>query len=112
MKTERLFDSQTDRYAFDFDQCSYGNGFAQIDTGQDASYFGTWANPETLQIVCFCEGDVTIKTANDNVEFSNELKDIKHWNDKNGHRFYGIDPGFSGDMKQAFINVGCEELLH
>jgi hypothetical protein len=45
METIRGFE-MTNRYTFDFGTCSPQNGFAQVDTGQDAYYFGTWANPE------------------------------------------------------------------
>ena len=30
-----------DRYRFDFDLCSCARGWAQVDTAQDASWFGT-----------------------------------------------------------------------
>ena len=42
-----------DRYTYDFGLCSYENGWAQVDTAQDASYFGTWANPTRLMILSF-----------------------------------------------------------
>lgn len=41
MKTIRTF-APGERYDFDFGECSYANGWAQIDTRQDASYYGTW----------------------------------------------------------------------
>ena len=42
MKTIRDFKPLSDRYSFDVGACSYANGFAQIDTRQDAAHFGTW----------------------------------------------------------------------
>ena len=42
--TTREFAS-ADRYRYDFGLCSYENGFSQVDTRQDAWYYGTWANP-------------------------------------------------------------------
>ena len=39
----------SDRYQFDSGECSAANGYAQIDTGQDAWYFGQWANPHDLK---------------------------------------------------------------
>jgi len=112
MKTERSFNPMTERYAFDFKTCSCANGFAQVDTSQDASYFGTWANPITLQIVTFCEGDITKQTAETTEEFAAELRHMKQWNDESGHRFIGIDPGFSDSLKAAFVDAGLEDLLH
>jgi len=112
MEMIREFYSMTDRYAYDFGKCSYKNGFAQVDTSQDASYYGTWANPETLIIVSYCEGDVTIKTADTVEEFVEELKAIKKWNDDNGYRFLGIDPGCGKALKARFQAIGLGELLH
>ena len=40
MKITREF-CPGDRYTYDFGHCSYENGWAQVDTAQDASYFGT-----------------------------------------------------------------------
>ncbi len=40
MKITREF-APADRYTYDFGLCSYENGWAQVDTAQDASYFGT-----------------------------------------------------------------------
>ena len=45
IKTTTNFCS-TDRYVYDFSVCTYEKGWAQIDTRQDASYYGTWTNPE------------------------------------------------------------------
>lgn len=111
MKTERKF-LPADRYVYDFGPCSVKNGFAQIDTSQDASYFGTWANPQTLVIVSYCEGDVTIQTADNAQEFANELRNIKAWNDNNDHTFKGIDPGLNSDIESAFASLGLDDLLH
>ena len=47
------------RYSFDRGPCSYSNGFARIDTKQDAAYFGHWCSPGARAIVGFSEGDVT-----------------------------------------------------
>ena len=42
MKITRDFRPLSDRYSIDCGRCSYANGFAQIDTKQDAVWFGTW----------------------------------------------------------------------
>ena len=60
MKRKDSFFNDGDRYILDFGACSSKNGFAQIDTDQDASYFGMWCNPVSLRLVSFCEGDFTI----------------------------------------------------
>ena len=62
-----------DRYTYDFGLCSFENGWAQIDTAQDASYFGTWANPTRLMIFSYCEGDTTLKEAASRLCCANRL---------------------------------------
>ena len=69
MKITREF-APADRYLYDFGLCSYANGWAQVDTAQDASYFGTWANPTRLLIFNYCEGDTTLHEAETPEEFA------------------------------------------
>lgn len=102
----------SDRYDFDFKHCATDKGFAQINTGQDASYFGTWANPFKLQIVNYCEGDITIQTAINDQEFCEEIRRIKTWNEEMGFAFLGIDPGFNKELKRRFEIIGLGGFLH
>lgn len=111
MKTTHDFAPGT-RYLYDFGPCSASNGFAQIDTGQDASYYGTWANPFKLMTVCFCEGDVTINEAETPEEFAAHIREIRDWNEQNGHRFLGIDPGCNEALRAQFVTYGLHDLLH
>jgi hypothetical protein len=101
-----------DRYYFDFVACTTAKGFAQVDTGQDASYFGTWANPFTLKTVCYAEGDLTLVKLDTPEEFVAELRECKRWNDEHGHRFLGIDPGFDEELRQRFNDLGMQDLYH
>ena len=112
MQEKRTFDHDTDRYRFDHGECSAERGFAQVDTGQDASYFGTWANPTTRQIVSFAEGDITEQTADTDEEFVAELRAIYDWNVASGHGFKGIDAMLNSDIEAAFRRLGCGDLLH
>lgn len=57
MKITREFTAS--RYTYDFGLCSVGNGFNQIDTESDASYYGEWANPFRLIHFSYVEGDCT-----------------------------------------------------
>ncbi len=77
MKIVREF-AQADRYVYDFGSCSYANGFAQIDTRQDASYFGTWCSPERRMIVNYCEGDVTIQRISPHVQTETAPLTVRH----------------------------------
>jgi len=112
MKIKRSFNGMTDRYAFDFGPCTYANGLAQIDTKQDASYFGTWCNPDSLKIVNYCEGDITVKTADNAEEFAAEIRDLAAWNDKHGWGPMKIDKGLGDEMAAKFEAIGLEDLLH
>jgi len=100
----------TDRYEFDFGECSSKNGFAQLDTGQDTSYYGSWANPWTLKIVNYCEGDI-YRIACENVEeFVAEIESIRKWNDEAGWGFR-ID-AYPKRVKNRFVEIGCGALCH
>lgn len=112
MKTKSYF-LPSERYEYDFGRCSLANGWAQVDTGQDAPYFGTWANPETLEILCYCEGDVTEQKADTPVEFASEMLRIRDWADEIAGGFKGIDPGLSPNrIKDRFEELGLGDLLH
>ena len=111
METTREF-HPADRYLYDFGICSIKNGFAQVDTSQDASYFGTWADPIRLIIFSYLEGDCITQTFQRQEDFAREIRNIKRFNNENGFRFIGIDPGFNETLKVAFVNIGLRDLLH
>lgn len=108
------------RYAYDTGECSQSNGFAQLDTGQDASYYGTWANPTTFTIVNFCEGDLYRTTCDTPEEFVRGIREIYEWNVARGWVQEGkgfIDPGYPTDwavnpIYKAFEDLGIGELCH
>ena len=110
MKITREF-APADRYTCDFGLCSCENGWAQVDTAQDASYFGTWANATRLMIFSYCEGDTTLTEAVTSEEFANELREIDTWNRANGYGPARIDPGFDPTMKAAFEHFGLTGIL-
>lgn len=110
MKTTRYFKSG-DRYEFDFGMCSTANGYGQVDTPQDAFYFGTWASPYERKIVTYCEGDVTILEAETDEEFVQELQNIADWNEKNQGKPARIDPGLKPELAEAFRKIGAGSLL-
>jgi hypothetical protein len=83
MKIIREF-CPNDLYIYDFGLCSCENGRVQVDTTQDASYFGTWANPIRLMIFSYCEGDTTLKAAASPEEFAVELREIDAGNRAHG----------------------------
>ncbi len=111
MKNEHTF-VYADRYLFDFGECTLDRGFAQIDTTQDASYHGIWANPDSLEIVSYCEGDVYRERAENPQEFTEKILQIKSFQESLGHRLLGIDTGTRENMANKFRSLGLGDLLH
>lgn len=101
-----------DRYLYDFKVLTIAKGWAQIDTDQDASYFGQWISPTRLEIFAYVEGDCILTKCADAAELQSEIARMKQWNIDQGHRFMGIDPGFSEPLKDALIAAGLLEYLH
>lgn len=100
-----------ERYTFDFDECHFKKGWAQIDTSQDAWYFGTWANPTELKITSYTEGDVCRTTCDTPEAFVAEIRRLAEWNTENG---YGcaIDGMCRPEIIEAFERFGLGDLLH
>jgi hypothetical protein len=117
MKITREF-APADRYLYDFKVCTTDKGWAQLDTRQDASYFGTWINPTARKIFCYCEGDTTLTECETDAELQAELATMAAWNAENGYRAFStgkaiaIDPGFNDDLKAACVAAGIGGYLH
>lgn len=105
-----------ERYKYDSKLCANSKGWAQVDTSQDASYYGTWANPITFEIFNYCEGDITHTQCDNEADFIIEMRKTIEWN-KEREYWLGIDPGWPGtDMtiriSEAFTRMGLGEFLH
>ena len=111
MKITRQHIDSTDRYRFDFGECHRSKGFAQIDTKQDAGYFGQWANPATLKIVKFQEGDLEVQECEGPEEFVQTLEELHEWSAGLGY-WLGIDPLLDTEIEQGFRRLGLGNLLH
>lgn len=103
MKTETAFNGMTDRYAFDFGECA---AFVQMDSKQDASYYGTWANPETLRMVSYCEGDITRTQYDTEAEFVQGVREWIEWS-RNLGCGGSIDPA---GHERRLIELGLADL--
>ena len=73
-----------DRYPYDFRVCTIARGWAQIDTGQDASYYGQWINPAKREIFAYCEGDRILTRCKTDAALCAEIARMKAWNLENG----------------------------
>lgn len=112
MKIERDFIMNGERYDFDWGKCSPGNGYAQVDTSQDAPYFGTWTNPFEFTTVQYCEGDVTTYIAENQKEYIKYLRDLKNAYEVGNMKFIGIDPMLNQKLIDRFDALGLGDLLH
>jgi hypothetical protein len=100
-----------DRYLYDFRVLTYAKGWAQVDTTQDASYYGTWTNPEERKIFNYAEGDLTLTTCGTDDEYRQALAELVEWNKKYGW-WKGIDPGLSPEFRAKFVRLGLAGFLH
>ena len=108
------FNPLGDRYAYDLDHCPPRDGWLQVDTAQDAWYYGTWTNPDRLEIVQYAEGDTTRIVCEDADDYVRELRELHAWNVEAGH-WKGIDPGLGKLRDHAcrrLAELGLSDLLH
>lgn len=110
--TRTAFLQDGDRYIFDLKVCTTDKGWAQLDTRQDAWYFGNWINPTTRELITYAEGDVTRVTCETDEEFVTKVREVCEWYERNDGRRPGIDPGFNPDLKAAFERLGLGGWLH
>jgi len=106
----------TDRYRFDCHACTAADGWAQLDTRQDASYYGNWVNPVTLQMVSYAEGDISHTECDSEADFIATLTRLLNWHKESGY-YLGIDPGWPDTVscdriRSAFVVLGFLDELH
>jgi len=75
-RVERSFLANADRYVFDFNECTPESGWLQVDTMEDAPYFGVWVHPEKRETLSFIEGDVIRVFCADDASYNAEIADI------------------------------------
>ena len=104
------FTPDGDRYIFDW-LCRPDKGWAQLDTGQDAWYFGIWINPLTLEYVSHIEGDRTHIQYDSEQEFQREIQECLDW-----HHSHGWNPHIDGMCNPAIIaafeRLGFKQWMH
>jgi hypothetical protein len=101
----------SDRYKYDFRLCKFSEGWAQLDSRQDASYYGQWANPLTLRLQSYCEGDTNATVCDTEADFVTALSECINWNKEAGY-WIGIDAGKDGPIVEAFTRMGFAGELH
>lgn len=107
-KTES-FIQDGERYDFDRQLCwAKGSTWAQVDTDQDAWYYGNWANPVTRSIISFAEGDLTITRCDTAEEFCSELNLMAAWHATQGS-YLRIDP--KEKHQSLWLELGLGHLM-
>lgn len=106
--SRREFHPMADRYAFDEGRCAWSKGWVQVDTTQDASYYGTWAHLEDRRILCFAEGDIITTECADAESFAREMRRLHEWSADRGE-WLGVDADTRADAWRA---AGLGDLLH
>ena len=113
MKITRKFVPDANRYIFDFMKVESPTNqkmpLAQIDTYQDAEYFGVWTNPFKRQIITYAEGDITIQKGESEKEYKRALIDAILFYRDGGKCF--IDPMCNDELKAELERLGMEEFL-
>ena len=112
IKTTRKFVGHNvdNRYAYDFGLCSNKGDWAQMDTSQDAPWFGQWANPFARKIICYAEGDHTLIECDTDAEFTAKLDEIAAFHREND-QWKGIDT-WSVRIRERFVAAGSKHLVH
>jgi len=99
-----------DRYQFDFILCTSKLGWVQIDTSQDASYFGNWFNPVSRTFVSFTEGDLTMTACENDMQLIAELLRIMQFYDTDEQPVM-LDPGFNLDVIRLLVQLGLTDRM-
>ena len=98
-----------DRYRYDH---GLPADFAQLDTSEDASYYGNWASAQRRVLFSYCEGDCTTTVCTTDEEFKAEIQKFTDFCDRIGYRFFGVDPGLKPGAKKPWDAMGLAHLLH
>ncbi len=112
MEQIRTFVGDGDRYMFDFKFCQAANGWAQVDTAQDAWYYGNWANPFRLELISYAEGDVCRTKCDTEAEFKAEIERTCAWHTENDGKRAMVDGMCRPEIIERFKALGLEEWMH
>lgn len=114
--TRRTFRPDVNRYVFDFELCTYAKGWAQVDTYQDASYFGIWTQPWERRTVTFAEGDLDQEFCISDADYSSALlRCVLAYSDGTDRWPHAkIDPGIrtAFAMRDRLSQLGLVAYLH
>ena len=107
------------RYTFDW-FLKPSDGWCQMDTDTDASYYGHWINPHKRAIISFVEGDVIVTVCATVEAFVAEVTGHADFHTKHAmtDKVYrngkgvAIDTFLNEENNEAFERLGLSEFLH
>lgn len=99
-----------DRFTYD-EKLTISEGWAQIDTWQDASYFGVWCNPIKREIFTYCEGDLTLEKCESDEDFRAALEHCLTFYGRSGTPTK-IDAAFCPELAEKFHALGFKDRVH
>ena len=104
-------DHDGNRYDYD---SALPRDFAQLDTSEDASWYGNWASAKRLKLFSYCEGDTTLTVCETVEEFRQQLEEFQAFCARIGYEFRGIDPGWvhTEEILQPWRDAGLSHLIH
>ena len=112
----RAFAEDGSRYEIDLGVCSYFNGFCQIDTNEDASWFGLWTNPEQMVVASYIEGDIAVERGENPADYRAALvRTLLSYGHSNPDRKHAmIDLGISrrAEFRDRFTELGLASYLY
>ena len=103
IKRETFFEDDISRYNFD------AKGYAQLDTTEDAWYYGHWIDFKNLKIISYAEGDVSIETCENKEEFKKLLKKVVDFLKFKTESFKGLDLMCNENNIKIFESLGLDK---
>lgn len=88
------------------------HGWAQVDTKEDAPWYGNWANPIAMKVVHFVEGDLSVYEHEAPEMFVQHLRAFADSCDRLGYGPMKIDPMCRDDIINSFRALGLADLLY
>jgi hypothetical protein len=104
------FYQNADRYQFDAIYTPK-HGWCQVDTPQDASYFGIWANPKLMEVASYMEGDWSLRSFDEPSEFAEWVRNMLSIYDRTTGKAM-IDGHLSPELIGLWTKLGLEDRLH
>jgi hypothetical protein len=81
-----------DRYQIDFSMVGATGGYVQIDTVEDASWFGMWLDSRSRRLVIFAEGDLEVRSYDSDADLVTDLEHLDRRYVSEGRRGLRFDP--------------------